>query len=794
MANESHCTRAVCHVLETIYPVQPLKGQKLGYPYRYSTQKQTRLVVASYSQHFQYLWGIGAYLGKGFIDELAVLCDGASEDQPFDLCLVNDASIGTGEADRDAQKRTTIYDYLVALTLNLQKQRKEGLPYLRILVLDAIANQSVQFFGGRMFLKLLPQGKNSQFSWVRIVPLNIKKKPHDNPDPEKTVGRFLELFGDKGFDTLPGTAWLFGGEAVCMGDLASLLRPVWIGELGKAEEHHDVANLLSPLVLVDGLKKLNFPGADKTRTKIWGESSRSLALAKLLESLDTFSAPSFSLANDRDAAHSPSKGFPVHSPLTTKLVQRDFFGRFSSGVRFLLIDDKALTGFDSILANLLFGDDVRQIVAPEGASGKSRCVAHSQPHFSLETWTTPEEILTQIDALVQKAEKNEYARTLPTSFGRDSFDILLLDLRLFSGSEAAEQTFLKSVQDICSRPGFKKHLQESKTPIATRLNQALKAVQSRLEKASALSPVETPELLHLTCLSLLITFLDPSCPIVIFSSTQQRSIIEMFAPFPNVITTFSKPVFGRYSGDANSSENIVLSLKRAVVRALEIHEERIVWERLALGEAALLHPDSKFVDWLESESRLDADKKVKSSLCNWYSEYITSERYFDGCSILWEIAEGLMGANHGSREHPQGHHLTFQHQLRSRKTHGGVLRPQTQHEMGIWRTATILQWLLFLDFIQNKKFATTDNDTRPMQNAARRFYEVHGQAAGFPNDPFEKLRDGCLIADAWLPFVTFGAASLVMNAYNPNGYPRQRFISEEVFETIKRLCAHCFAK
>ena len=153
-----------------------------------------------------------------------------------------------------------------------------------------------------------------------------------------------------------------------------------------------------------------------------------------------------------------------------------------------------------------------------------------------------------------------------------------------------------------------------------------------------------------------------------------------------------------------------------------------------------------------------------------------------------------MGTNHGSRAHPQGYHLMFQHQLRSRKTHGTVLRPQTQHEMGMWRTAMILQWLLFLDFLQNKSFAVSDTDTRPMQNMIRRFYEGYGRAAGIPNDSFEKLRGGCLTADAWLPYVTFGAASLVMNAYNPNGYPRQRFISEEVFETIKRLCAHCFAK
>ena len=787
MANESHCTRVVRHVLETIYPVQPLKGQNPGYPHRYSIQQQPRLIVASYAQHFHYLWGIGVHKGKGFMDELAALCEKASEQRPFDLCLINEASSQTEEADRDAAKRTTVYDYLVALTLFLQKQRKEGLPHLRLVVLDSVANQSIQFFGGRMFLKLLPQ-----FGWIRIFPLNWKRESDRKPSLEGFL-TCLTSSADSDFDTLSNRAFLSGGAAVHMNELASLLRPVWLGELGRAEEHHDVANLLSPLVLVAGLEKLKFPGADQTCDKIRGRSERALALGKLMEFLDTPSAPMGNVAGSQAAFQSSSSTLPPLSPLNGKLVKHDFFGRFESGVKFLLIDDKALTGFDRILANLLFGKDEEDATPPDGTGNIFRCVSHTHKQFSLECRTTPEIILSQVEALVQQGEKDGYARTLPTTFGRASFDILLLDLRLFSGSEIEEQMFLQTVQSICTRPGFKKLLQESKSQIAVRLKYALEAVRLRLEKTSTASLAGTPELLHLTCLPLLVTFLDPSSPIIIFSSTQQRSVVEMFASFPNIITTFSKPVFGRYSAESRSSEDHALSLKKALVRALELHEERLIWERLS-PEKPLLNPNSRFAFGLKNKLLLDEEKQLRSVFHEGYLEYLNSGRYFDACSIPWEAIEGRIGREYKVSDFAQDHHFAFQDQLRSRKTHGGVMRPQTEQQLESWRTATILQWLLFLDLLQHERLRDkrVPPDNIPDANWLKSvFFNDHGKAAGFQKWRFNDLREGCLNADAWLPFVVFGAASLLTEAFD-EGIPSHRFVSEASLRAINKLCENCF--
>src|SRR6266508_315716 len=296
MQNESHCARAVRHVLETFYSIQPLSDQEQSHPHRYSIQQQTRVIVASYGRHFHYLWGIGEHTGKGFIDELAGLCAKANEQQPLDLCLINEAPSQTEETDRDAAKRTTVYDYLVALTLALQKQGKERLPHLRIVILDAVANLSVQYFGGRMFLKMVPQ-----FGWVHLFPLNWERETDQKPRLEGFL-TCLASSASSDFDTLSNKAFGPGTEADYMNDLAALLRPVWLGELGRAEENHDVANLLSPLVLVAGLEKLKFPGAVRICDMIRGRSDHSLALGKLMEFLDAPSAPMGNLASSQITA------------------------------------------------------------------------------------------------------------------------------------------------------------------------------------------------------------------------------------------------------------------------------------------------------------------------------------------------------------------------------------------------------------------------------------------------------------------------------------------------------------
>src|SRR6185369_8355589 len=137
MGNESHCARAVSQVLRTVAGFEPHAEQVEGQPCFLSSENGRKAMVASYGRQFDYLWGVADCQGKGLLDELTVLCKEAQNERPFDLCLVNDTPQKTVTEDsRDTAKRTTIYDFLVALSLTLEKQCEDTLPRVRILVVD----------------------------------------------------------------------------------------------------------------------------------------------------------------------------------------------------------------------------------------------------------------------------------------------------------------------------------------------------------------------------------------------------------------------------------------------------------------------------------------------------------------------------------------------------------------------------------------------------------------------------------------------------------------------------------
>jgi hypothetical protein len=229
---------------------------------------------------------------------------------------------------------------------------------------------------------------------------------------------------------------------------------------------------------------------------------------------------------------------------------------------------------------------------------------------------------------------------------------------------------------ICDGPTFKGHLSKAKkSPIGRGLFKALDAARSRLE-ASTRSNVgknSLPGMSHLTCLPLLITFLDPSCPIVIFSSSQMQSVLGEFGPFANIITTFSKPVFGRYATESISPRTYVLQLKSALLRAFEIHEERLLWDRLHRG--SLLNSQSSFARRVLRTGSVPSkmELELRTTLSRWFVDYLLQSRYFDACSILWEETERRIGGGPGTDPH-----LNFQFQLRSRATHGEVLRQRAK--------------------------------------------------------------------------------------------------------------------
>jgi hypothetical protein len=197
-------------------------------------------------------------------------------------------------------------------------------------------------------------------------------------------------------------------------------------------------------------------------------------------------------------------------------------------LRLLLVDDQAECGW---------ADWVRSTM-PRSKPGL----------VSLDVLTSPEPLL---DALALSGERVDMrfelklpggAGTAEAAFPVERQTILLLDLRLHSTTDIeSEVAFFRKLLPICER--FKTDGKASQFAWSGFLSQELKDVQAWCEKPKR---ENDGHFVGLSLLPRLVALLDMSVPIIIFSSTGQRSIIGKLKPYGNIITDFEKPrFFGR---------------------------------------------------------------------------------------------------------------------------------------------------------------------------------------------------------------------------------------------------------
>ena len=126
----------------------------------------------------------------------------------------------------------------------------------------------------------------------------------------------------------------------------------------------------------------------------------------------------------------------------------------------------------------------------------------------------------------------------------------------------------------------------------------------------------------LTLLPRLIAQIDPSIPIIIFSSTGQRSIIDKFNDYANIITCFEKPrVLGYRSDDAGLiRHNFETAIKQAMqfikvrrrLRSIismtkKAHDVRVLPDEPSTGESS----KGKYIELYIDETGVPGDEKKK---------------------------------------------------------------------------------------------------------------------------------------------------------------------------------------
>ena len=137
--------------------------------------------------------------------------------------------------------------------------------------------------------------------------------------------------------------------------------------------------------------------------------------------------------------------------------------------------------------------------------------------------------------------------------GRESF-VLFLDLRL-----GLSDRFHQQLRKVGSSLLF------------SRRNLPWLTVDTRAKFAADLETGETDE----TLLPRLIALLDPTLPIIIFSSTHRTELIDPFRDYGNIITTFRKPILTGLIGDWTLIvEEIQRDFRSAVEQATRINTVR----------------------------------------------------------------------------------------------------------------------------------------------------------------------------------------------------------------------------
>ena len=609
-------------------------------------EDDTVVRVLSYRDDFQQLWAIANERGlddlvpSGTKTTLVIVCDGPPEDR----VEVSPVSL---------EDRVTPYDWIVVLSVSLADKPRA----VRVLLLDLHGEQQQTAFGTRVFPLFLPQ-----FPWVRVYQVHARRdrlRPGGPSDSAAVVGSaignsgfaFDQLLADVGVVEDGVRIPYMTGAARELEVLIPVLRDLWASSLTRFGDRHAVSNLVAPFILAQEMVSLRLEGSQELQRTLTRGSLREALFAQL---------QTLGLVGARSDTADTVTAAPSTAALRPALIRRrkrgqrvggaDVFRRFER-VRVLLIDDQFELGYHDVLATLLFGHVPPKHEVPDGVSSEYQ-------EWSLTSLRSPKRIIDSLRTTLS----GPLDWALPRVIGRDGadtlkLDVLLVDLRLFSSgaqrSSAEEGAFLRELLALIGSWGD--------PPLdVPGLSRIAEAARRQTQDGSHEDP------LAYALLPALLNRLDPSLPIVLFSSTRQRSIIDAFKSSPSVVTLFGKPIVSGYIEGSTAANALIESLERA----LDLHEMRQAWlaiERcpgwgktpvfevelsggeLGVFNAAVGHTLGARTGGTKmsiprrslgiAEPRHVGHELVKR-LAQLYVRYLPGRRYFDALSVPYEFVEG----------------------------------------------------------------------------------------------------------------------------------------------------------
>ena len=197
----------------------------------------------------------------------------------------------------------------------------------------------------------------------------------------------------------------------------------------------------------------------------------------------------------------------------------------------------------------------------------SRWIPDSRLHIAEVTQKSMTHLTNRIKSLA--AEPIQKRRLKASDFGvttlaDDESFVLLLDLRLFAGDQRNEEAdFVYQLKQAAEDVARAAHL---KWPVIS-ANEIQKGIQAWYEK----QPFSPAFRKTRSWLPRLISLIDPTLPIIVFSSTQDPDVLKEFQPYGNIITEFAKPMFRGVLGETKEwASAATLTFEKALRTARNI--------------------------------------------------------------------------------------------------------------------------------------------------------------------------------------------------------------------------------
>ena len=777
---------------------------------RKKPQSETEFLLLSYRDDFKYAWDLRPGTGGGIVEWVTSGADSPARN----IILVWDGM----PAERNystinVANYVTPYDWAFALSCVVSGDGFDGAdgacgaPGLRILIFDLKSQEHSGAFASEVFPVV-----GHAMPWVRIY------RPVQTAGASPAAARAEEggalpsLLKPPRAGSSCGETFLADVSAIESrvpslrrerdGKALRTLAELWRANMVRPGDRHHVGNLLAPKLLARGLPE----GLRDSAERAIDESS--LLRRALMTLVEVIGLGRFEGAV-------PEAGLPERGVIAAGAGRHKVF-RGTNKVRVLLIDDQYRLGYQHVLAYALFGDRYAPGNAKERGgvwrmrAGKSRinCVSSARYLFNVLGRVPP-------------VNKNwELPRVFPASC-----DILMLDLRLWADEEGRDN-FLRRLINVCDRLKAQE-IRDGKFHAALERAWEIVGSPEPPEEGGAARPAagthDVSEIEAVALLPLLLSHYDPSLPILLFSSTHQRTLLASVSHRPNIIVSFTKPILSGY-GEEDTPARLARNLGKAFAAALELHESRPIWRRIAgtewrstpvfeiawaAGGGKTTVYNSLVTSWPAEAQRTSGGqqppklkgKRLQVTLADHYRHYIEDANYYDYASVPWEIIEGslipdkFLDSPFNSNPQfslepglsPKNHVAELLRHIRNKKTHGQARTPSGAAEFGEYRLAALLAFMFFLDFLNDEAVA-------PGRGAGGCLVELSAYLRmRYPhlrNRSNKPLKPRFLTANrrvGWLDFVVYTACHSAQAATTPDG--ATGFLSEMTQDAVRELSA-----